>query len=171
MPHIDPLTIQQAPEDAAPVLRAIEDKFGKSLNIFSTLAHVPDALKGVTQIDSGIKEHLPGKYRELAYFKASDLNDCSYCSHYHRAAAKEAGISEEKLAAIGDFESSDLFDQQERAVLSYADQLTRTADVDASVVRRLKEFLSDQELVALAVTVALANFTNRFNHGLDIQLP
>lgn len=171
MPHVEPLSIDQSPEDAAPVLRAIEEKFGKSLNIFSTLAYVPDALKGVTQIDSAIKEHLPGRFRELAYYKASAVNGCAYCSHYHKAAAKQAGISDEKLTAIDDSESADIFSEEEQAVLAYTDQLTRTADVDASVVQRLKQFLSDKELVALATTVALANFTNRFNHGLDIQLP
>lgn len=34
----------------------------------------------------------------------------------------------------------------------------------------LKKHLSDRELVELTLTVALANFTNRINHGLKTDL-
>jgi alkylhydroperoxidase family enzyme len=67
--------------------------------------------------------------------------------------------------------SANTFDDQEKAVLAFAEELTRTADVEPATVNRLKAFLSDQQLVTLAATVALANFTNRFNHDLDIGLP
>jgi alkylhydroperoxidase family enzyme len=67
--------------------------------------------------------------------------------------------------------SGDLFDEKEQAVLKYAEQLTTKANVDASVVKELKLFLNEKQLVTLAAAVALANFTNRINHGLDIELP
>lgn len=171
MPHVKPLTKDQAPEAARPLLGAIEDKYGKVLNIFGTAAHQPDVLKGMAAINEGMSQDLPARYRELAYFKASQINSCGYCSHYHQMAARQAGVSDEQLQAVEQFADSDLFDEQDKAVLSYAEQLTKTADVDSETVGKLKEFLDDQQLVALAAAVALANFTNRFNHGLDIQLP
>lgn len=171
MPHVEPLSKDQAEDKARSILDAIKEKFGQSLNIFNTLAYQPDLLGGVTQINDGIQNDLPDKYRELAYYIASQINDCKYCSHYHRQAASKAGVSEDQLNAIEGFADSDLFDEEEKAVLSYADQLTRTADVDDATVKALKKFLNDKQLVSLAGAVALANFTNRFNHGLDIQLP
>ncbi len=171
MPHVEPLSIDNAPEGSKPILKAIQEKFGQSLNIFNTLAHQPDVLSGVTQINDGMQNDLPGKFRELAYYKASRINSCGYCSHYHRGAAKNAGVSDEQLDAIDDYASSDLFDEQEKAVIAYAEQLTKTADVDDAAVEKVKGFLDDKQLVTLAAAVALANFTNRINHGLDIQLP
>lgn len=171
MPHVAPLQTNDAPEKSQPILKAIEKKFGQSLNIFSTAAHQPDVLGGLTQINDGLQNDLPAKYRELAYFKASQINRCDYCSHYHQQAAKQAGISDEQLAAIDNFADSDAFDDQEKAVLRYTEQLTRTAQVDTQVVEQLKAFLDEPQLVTLAAAVALANFTNRFNHGLDIELP
>lgn len=171
MPFVQPLKTQDAPEKSQPILKAIEEKFGQSLNIFNTAAYQPDLLGGMTQINDGIRNDLSDKFRELAYYKSSQINACNYCSHYHKQAAKKAGVSDEQLAAIGDFASSSLFDEQEKAVLSYAQQLTEKSNVDAATVNKLKEFLSDKQLVSLAGAVALANFTNRFNHGLDIQLP
>ncbi|QEG43035.1 carboxymuconolactone decarboxylase family protein [Roseimaritima ulvae] len=171
MPHVQPLKQSDAPADAQPILAAIEKKFGQSLNIFSTLAHQPDVLGGTTQINDGIQNDLPDKLRELAYFKSSQVNGCEYCSHYHKQAAKKAGASDAQLNAIDDYAGSDAFDDQEKAVLAYAEQLTKTAAVDAQTVAKLKESLNDTQLVTLAATVALANFTNRVNHGLDIELP
>ncbi len=171
MPFVPPLDAESAPEDSKPILKAIEEKFGQSLNIFNTMAYQPDVLGGVTQVNDGIRNDLPDKLRELAYFKASQVNQCGYCSHYHRQAAQKAGASKEQLAAIEEGGGSDLFDDQEQAVLAYAEQLTKTSNVDSAVVAELKKFLNEKQLVSLAATVALANFTNRFNHGLDIQLP
>ncbi len=171
MPYVEPLKTSDAPPKSQPILKAIEEKFGKSMNIFSTAAYQPDVLGGMTQINDGIRNDLPEKLRELAYLKSSQVNQCDYCSHYHKQAAEKAGVSAEQLKAIDNFQSNNLFDDQEKAVLAYAQQLTETAKVDAANVKKLKEFLNDKQLVSLAGAVALANFTNRFNHGLDIQLP
>lgn len=168
---VAPLETQDAPEAAQPILKKLKDKFGESLGIFHTMAYQPDVLEGVTKIDAGLTNDLPAKYRELAYFKSSQLNECSYCSHYHSQAAKKVGVSDEQLAAIGEYESSDAFDNKEKAVLRFSEELTTRADVRPATAEKLNEFLNDTQLVTLSATVALANFTNRFNHGLGIQLP
>tara|TARA_A100001391_G_scaffold203841_1_gene197305 strand:+ start:1026 stop:1613 length:588 start_codon:yes stop_codon:yes gene_type:complete len=171
MPFVSPLKQADAPADSQPLLKAIEKKFGQPLNLFSTLAYQPDVLGGTTQINDGIQKDLPAKLREFAYYKASTLNGCEYCSHYHKGAAKKAGATDAQLAAIDDYAGSDAFSDEEKAVLAYAEQLTTTAKVEADTVAKVKQTLSDTQLVTLAATVALANFTNRVNHGLDIELP
>ena len=171
MPHVEPLSIDDAPNKSQPILKAIKEKFGHSFNIFRTAAYQPDILGGMTQINDGVRNDLPEKFRELAYYASAQFNHCDYCSHYHEQAAKKAGVSESQLKAIENYQRSDEFDAQEKAVIAYSEQLTKTAQVDQETVSKLKEFLSDKQLVSLAGTVALANFTNRFNHGLGIQRP
>lgn len=171
MAHVPPLDKSDASAEAQETLAAIENKLGGLPNFFKTAAHQPDVLKGIATLDAGIKHDLPARLRELAYFKASQLNGCAYCMHYHKQAASGAGVSKEQLAGIDHHAGSGAFDEHEQAVLDYAEQLTRTANVEKSTVERLKTFLDDKQLVALAATVALANFTNRLNHGLDIELP
>ncbi|MEO8497579.1 MAG: carboxymuconolactone decarboxylase family protein [Planctomycetota bacterium] len=171
MPHVPPLAKQDAPKEAQPILSAIEKNLGQILNIFGTLAYQPDVLEGVTKINDGIRNDLPDKLRELAYYKSSQVNDCDYCSHYHRGLALKAGATEEQIEAIGEYATSDAFDQHERAVLAYAEELTETGNVRSATVEKVKEFLDDKQLVTLAATIGLANFTNRFNHGLGIELP
>jgi uncharacterized peroxidase-related enzyme len=171
MPHVKPLHKMEAHPDTLELLTAIEKKYEGIPSIFAILAYQPDVLTGVATINDGIQKDLPATLRELAYLKASLVNGCEYCAHHHKKAAKKAGVSEEQLKAIGDYQSSDKFSEVEKHVLAYAEQLTETGNVDASTVESVKQHLSDQQLVTLAATVALANFTNRFNHGLGIELP
>ena len=80
-------------------------------------------------------------------------------------------MTETQIAAMDDFADSDHFNDQEKAVLKYAEQLTATANVDADVVATVKGFLTESQLVVLAGAVGLANFTSRFNHAFDVELP
>jgi len=171
MQYVQPLSTENAPEKSKPILKAVKDKFGQSLNLFNTLAHQPDVLGGVVQLSDGIHNDLPDALRELAYFKASQINHCEYCSHYHSQAAKKAGVSDQQIDEVDNYTQSDAFNDLEKAVLSYSEQLTKTAEVDDATVSKLKESLNEKQFVSLAATVALANFTNRVNHGLGIELP
>ncbi len=80
-------------------------------------------------------------------------------------------MNEAQIAAMDDYASSDQFDAQEKAVLRFAEQLTRNARVDADTVTELKGFLNDAQLVVLAAAVGQANFTNRFNEAFAVELP
>ena len=80
-------------------------------------------------------------------------------------------MNESQIAAVEDYASSDLFDAQEKAVLRFAEQLTRNVRVDPDIVNELKGFLNDAQLVVLAAAVGQANFTNRFNEAFAVELP
>jgi len=171
MPHVQPLERDRAPAESRPILDAIEQSLGQSFNLFSTLAHQPDVLAGVTKINDGIENDLDPALRELAYLRASRLNGCDYCSHYHRKKAMAAGVTEAQVDAIESWRDSDAFDDDHKAVLAFAEELTKTADVADETVERVKAFTSDAAFVSLAATVGLAAFTNRVNHALGVELP
>ena len=80
-------------------------------------------------------------------------------------------MNEAQIAAVEDYASSDLFDAQEKAVLRFAEQLTQGVRVDPDIVKELKGFLNDAQLVVLAAAVGQANFTNRFNEAFAVELP
>jgi alkylhydroperoxidase family enzyme len=59
------------------------------------------------------------------------------------------------------------FSAPERAAIEYARELTRTAD-GAQTRAALAAHYNDEQIVELTLIAALANFTNRFNNGLDL---
>jgi len=171
MPRLSPLTADNVSGELRSLYSAIEEKFGAVPNIFGTMAHAPGVLQAIVQLNQAIQGDLPAKFRELAYLKSSLCNNCDYCSHHHSRAAKAVGVSDAQIDSLADFEGSAAFDAQEKAVLRFAERLTQEADVDEETVNELKQFLSDSQLVVLAASVGLANFTNRFNHAFAIELP
>ena len=56
-------------------------------------------------------------------------------------------------------------------MLRFAEEWTHGPKASAEAVERLKQNLKPSELVVLAATVALANWTNRFNETFGIVLP
>ena len=49
--------------------------------------------------------------------------------------------------------------------------MTRHINVDDALFNRLKQTLSERQIVELAMTVGIANFTNRVTETLRLELP
>jgi len=80
------------------------------------------------------------------------------------------GVPKEKFDALPEYGTSPLFSDLERVVIRYAEQMTRKVQVDGASVEALKRHLSPEALVQLTLTIAVANFTNRFNDALGTEL-
>ena len=166
------ITNQEAGEKVRTVFEGIEKKIGAVPNVFRAMAHYPEMLEAFLALNATLpKTKLDGKLRELAYIKTSELNCCEYCLHHHRAIGKKAGLDDRQVAETADFESSDAYDELQREVMRYAEQVTRHINVDDALFTRLKQSLSDREIVELAMTVGIANFTNRVTETMRMELP
>lgn len=171
MPQVTPLTDAQAPESARKLFQAVQAKFGMVPNIFRTMGHAPQVLQATLALNEAIQGDLDPKLRELAYLKTSQLNGCRYCLHYHKGLGRKTGLSDQMLEELDNYERSPAYSDLEKAVLRFAEEWTRKGKVAAPTLERLKRDLSPTQLVVLAATVGLANWTNRFNETLGIELP
>jgi uncharacterized peroxidase-related enzyme len=166
------ITNQEAAEKIRPVFEGFEKKLGAVPNVFRAMAHNPEMLEAFLGLNSTLpRTKLSGKLRELAYIKTSELNGCDYCLHHHRALGKKAGLNDRQVAETAEYETSDAYDDHERDVMTYAEQVTRHINVDDGLFARLKKTLGDREIVELAMTVGIANFTNRVTETLRMELP
>jgi uncharacterized peroxidase-related enzyme len=171
MPHIQPLKDDQAGTEARSLFEKIQAAFKLVPNIFRTMGHAPDVLQATLALDQAIQGDLDPKLRELAYLKASQVNHCKYCLHYHTGAARKVGVSDIQVQTVEDYEQSSAYTELEKQVLRFAEQWTQKGKVDAAVLTALSKHLSPSQLVVLAATVGLANWTNRFNETFGVQLP
>jgi alkylhydroperoxidase family enzyme len=55
-------------------------------------------------------------------------------------------------------------------VIRYAEQVTRQVRADPALAEQLRQALGPEALVQLTLSVAAANFTNRFNEALGTEL-
>ncbi len=166
------ITNQDASEKVRTIFEGMDRQLGVVPNVFRVMAHSPEMLEAFLSLNATLPTtHLDGKLRELAYIKTSEVNCCGYCLHHHQALGKKAGLSDRQVAETARFEDSDAYDDLQRDVMRYAEQVTRHVHVDDSLFERLRRSLGERELVELAMTVGIANFTNRVTETLRIELP
>ena len=86
------------------------------------------------------------------------------------AGGRDAGISDLQLEELANFASSTNFDRREKAVLRFAEAMTRTpAEVSDAVFEEISELFSTDQIVELTAAVALENYRARFNCALKIE--
>jgi uncharacterized peroxidase-related enzyme len=172
MAHVSYVERDEVPEELQATYDLIAKKLGTMLNFFKALAHSPELLNAFLAMNrTQAKTTLDPKLREMAYLRVSALNGCDYCDHYHSLAAKAVGWTDEEIAEIRRPVVGGSFSDLERDVLAFAEQVTKSCAAEDDLMARLKEKLNERQLVELTATVALANFTNRVNVALDIELP
>jgi uncharacterized peroxidase-related enzyme len=150
-------------------LASLESKTKRANHFFRTMANRPEVLKTFVPFYGAVVG--PGtverRIKELVYLACSFTNRCAYCSAAHTASGKKAGISDEEMQALQK-EQDDRFTPHERAAIRYARELTRQADAPSSRDELLTRF-NPEQVVELTLVAAMANFTNRFNNGLQLQ--
>ena len=83
--------------------------------------------------------------------------------------SSQLGVSTEKIEALSNYSTSDLYDERERLALEYADRITITdRDVDDELFEGLKKFFDDDALVELTAVIAWENASSKFNRALRV---
>jgi uncharacterized peroxidase-related enzyme len=164
LPYVDK---ENAGPEQEKILAQLTQKSGKIANMWKLWCHSPQTLEAfITFYKTAMKGSLDPKLRELAYVKASSINDCAYCGDAHKIAGRRAGVTDQQIDEIGHFAESSAYSPMEKLVLRYAEELTRTARTSDVIMEELKKNLSEKDIVELNVVVGVANLTNRFNMSM-----
>jgi len=83
--------------------------------------------------------------------------------------SSQLGVSDEKIEALENYATSDLYDAAEKTALEYADSITITGrEVSDDLFARLRSFYNEDEIVELTATVAWENSSSKFNRALRV---
>ncbi len=81
----------------------------------------------------------------------------------------QLGVSQEKIDALPNYATSDLYNQAERVTLEFADAMTITGrDVSDELFARLRVFYDEDALSELTATIAWENASSKFNRALRV---
>jgi alkylhydroperoxidase family enzyme len=96
---------------------------------------------------------LPHPLKEMCRILISMSHRCGYCSTVRSKVAQEQGLTEDKVAALFDFETSELFDERERAALRYAMRFkSGDSGVDTDeAYDDLRRHFTDEEIIELGL--------------------
>jgi alkylhydroperoxidase family enzyme len=96
-------------------------------------------------------------------------NVCLFCIDIGRYYTIKASMNQAKFDALGDYGTSSLFTDAERAALDYVTELTRNRRVEPGTFSQLARFYSERQICEIVWLVASEHFYNMTNIGLNIH--
>src|SRR3954452_9854793 len=120
-------------------------------------AHAPNAFWALADswkalFHSGVLDH---SIKELCRVYISRTVKCEFCGNQRSEKATTAGLREQQYDELLNFETSDLYDDRQKAALAYAEAIAwGSQDLDG-LWARLHAHFTEQELVELGCCIAL----------------
>ena len=173
MAFLDPLDKNLHPE-LADDFAIFEEILGFVPNSLLTMQRRPEIVKGFGVLTKAVMSPDGdvdlGFKRLLAHF-ASRAAGCQYCEAHSLVAAKIHGIADEKLEAIWEYQTSDLYSEAERVALDYALAAGSVPNgVDQPLMDRMKQHWSEDQIVEILGAICLYGFLNRWNDSMATEL-
>ncbi len=171
--RIAPLDRDALAEDLSAKIDAAEVLMGFAPNDALIMARHPalmdaaaalvGAVYGPGNVDSGLKR--------LIGEATSKAAGCFYCSAHAANGARDQGVDPARIAAVWNFEDSDLFTDAERAAIRVAMKSgmapNETTDQDFA---ELRKHFSEDDIVEIVGVIAMFGFLNRWNSTLQTTL-
>ncbi|MDE1465833.1 carboxymuconolactone decarboxylase family protein [Spartinivicinus poritis] len=143
-------------------------------NSMLTMQRCPAIVKGFTVLTEAVMSPHGsvdvGFKRLIAHF-ASKAAGCRYCEAHSLVAAKIHGMSEEKVAAVWNYKTNALYTEAERVALDFALAAGSVPNgVDETLMSKMKQYWSEQQIVEILAAVCLYGFLNRWNDSMATDL-
>lgn len=163
---------EQAPPEVREIFQKIEDNGAKILNLYKVAAHSPKVFLNFIRLGNSIigRMELPPKLREIVILRVARLTGSEYEWAQHAPVALQVGVSQKQLDAISDWKNSAEFNNKERAVLQYTDEVARQVKVTDQTFNTLKNFFSEQLIVELTMTIGYYEMVARLLVPLQVEV-
>jgi alkylhydroperoxidase family enzyme len=150
----------------------MESKGQTVLNLFKVMANSPEVGRAFLRLGNRIlfKSRLNPRLRELAILRVGDLAKANYEFTQHVPIARRTGVTAAQIEALPGWKGASLFNDQERAVLQYTDEMAEKIRVNDDTFAKVKAFLSDQEIVELTTTIGYYGMVSRILETLQVEL-
>lgn len=170
--RIQPRKINEYPRLLRFIFRNQEKKYGQMLIPAMIWGRLPRLFILVALFFSFFerkKSPLDPVLRSLVMVRVSQINWCKFCVDLNSMFLLERAGSSEKQDALENWRESGVFSEQERTALEYTDAITYSdREVSEEIVKSLKKYFSDDEIVELTGLIAYQNLSSKFNSALDI---
>ncbi|MGH3386560.1 MAG: carboxymuconolactone decarboxylase family protein [Nocardioidaceae bacterium] len=134
-------------------------------------AHVPNAFWAFADswqalFHNGVCDH---SIKELCRVYISRTVKCEFCGNQRSIKATTAGLQEQQYDELLNFESSDRYDDRQKAALAYAEAIAWGSQDQDALWGRLHAHFSEAELVELGCCIALTFGQQSWIRLLDID--
>lgn len=173
MAHLRPLDREEMDDELQALYQHYENTRGFMPNSIRTMARRPNIAKRFGALNQAVlyEGTVSEELKMLVSLISSQASGCRYCQSHMANLSSIYKASDKKIAAVWEFESSDLFDEGERAALrlAYKASLLPNEASDEDFAELAKHF-DEGEVVEIVASVALFGFLNRWNDTMSTEL-
>jgi alkylhydroperoxidase family enzyme len=151
--------------------RMLRERGDPALHIFAALANIPNLLDALLTFTSEMKTGavIEARLRELAIMTVALATGATYEFDHHWNSALDAGLRREQLEQLADAETSDAFEESERAIVRYAREATLSLKVSEETWASLRRHFSMRETMDVVMAVAWYNAVARMLIPMEIE--
>lgn len=128
----------------------------------------PEVMKAMMGLEGAVAQlGIPTSLLELIKLRVSQVNGCAYCVDMHSRDAKKKGETDQRLNLLAFWEETNLFTPAEKAVLRWAEALTKLSQnhvTDADFAEMAAHY-SEAEITHITLAIVAINGWNRFGVG------
>ena len=145
---------------------------GRLINVYRMLLHTPVVTEAWLNFISSLRTgtEIDERTKELVIMRVAILNRVDYVLRTHvQIYALKAGVSQEQIDTLPDWQASRHFNDCDRALLAYVDAMTRVVDVSDAVFAALRSHYSERQVVEITVLIGTYNMHTRVLQALRID--
>ena len=172
MSRVQPLQAGQAPAEVEELYNRIQKNGAKVINLYKVLAYNTHVMRDFLRLGSSLltKTELSPKLRELAILRIAKLTGSEYEWAQHYPIALEVGVGPEQAKAIAYWDRANNFNDMERAVLRYTDEVLQDAKVKDENFNELRQHLNTRNIVELTVSIGYWEMVARLLEALKVDM-
>ncbi len=139
------------------------------------MARKPALLKAFIQLGRAVyaeeEGSIPFSLKNMIGHASSLAVGCMYCAAHTGSNASRSGVADDKIAAIWEYETNDVFSKAERAALRFAQAASSVPNaVTDDDVAELAKHYTEFQIVEIMSVVAMFGYLNRWNDSLATGL-
>ncbi len=165
LPYVDEKTAPQA-------VREMLERATIKLNVGRMVANSEAVMRPFSQLGNSLltRAKLNAKLREIAILRNAKVCRSVYDWTQHVPIAKSVGVTDEQVAAMDNWEPAKCFNDLERLVLKFTDEIARNVKGSRETLAGLKQHLGATEIVELIISIGFWGMVARLLETTEVEL-
>ena len=145
---------------------------GQILNLHYTMGNAPKIAEAEQNLTYSLRfdAKSPRGLRELAIMRTGLLLNAPYELHAHRPLLLACGYSAAQIDGLPKWRQNNLFDDKERALLAYVEEVDAGGDVKDATFAAMKKFFTPEEILELTIVTVHYYGTALLTKSLEIKV-
>jgi alkylhydroperoxidase family enzyme len=159
--------------DVQRTFQATLSRGGYILNLNRMIANAPKLMAPAGAYARALRyaaDDIPRNYRELMIVRTLQVEGDDYEFALHTHMARSCGVSQAQIDALPHWKTSNLFDEKEKALLAFSDEMDTRQGVDDATYKKFSSLFTPRQIVEFTLTGGWYIGHSHESHALHLPI-